>query len=113
MGVPDADAACIPDGVCDDEDPTQGFISVTVTPGTYNVVESTAAPEHTLDPSKEVCVAPASLTCTVSFSSVPKVRPWHPWDITGGPGNTPDGVVRVQDILDVVNHYFDDKPLAP
>ena len=104
------------DGVCDDEDPALGSIRVSVVPGDYRVVLSYGAPEHTADGAKAVCTNFTPVggdTCELTFTNVPKVRPWHPWDITGGPGNTPDGVVRVQDILEVVNHYFDDKPLAP
>jgi hypothetical protein len=109
-GPPQTDPVCEPDGVCNDDDPALGSVRVLLTGGDYRIIESQAAPEHTADPSKAVCASAAVgaiETCELTFVNTPGTRPWHPWDITG------EGQVRVDDILAVVNHYFDDKPLGP
>jgi hypothetical protein len=115
-GAPESDPICGPDAICGDDDPAPGSIVVSVDPGDYRVVVGQAAPEHTAVTPKSSCTYPTPVggdTCELTFINTPKVRPWHPWDLTGGPGGAPDGVVRVADILAVIQHYFDDKPLSP
>ncbi len=109
VGFPESDSACVPDGVCDDEDSAQGAITVTVASANYRVVETQAAPQHAAPPGKQTCDATVT-RCSVTFINTPNTRPWHPWDITGV-GGLPDGLVRIDDILAVVTHYFQDKPL--
>ncbi len=110
QGAPAANAVCVPDGICNDEDSAQGAIKVMVAAGGYRVVESKAAPQHTADASKPVC--DATLTkCAVTFINTPNTRPWHPWDITGAVGGGANGLVRIDDVLAVVLHYHQDKPL--
>jgi hypothetical protein len=94
----------VPDGVCDDEDAAAGIVALTVLEGGYLVETGKAAPEHTPDLAQLACTTSTSSPCSVTFVSTPGTRPWHPWDITG------EGLVRVDDILAVVNHYFQDKP---
>ena len=109
-GAPEADALCIPDGICNDENPLQGAVSLNLTAGSYRVVESTVAPQHIGEVTSKACDT-TSVSCTATFTNTPNTRPWHPWDITGAPGGGPNGLVRVDDILAVVQHYHDDKPL--
>ena len=108
-GEADANAACTGDSLCNDEDPELGSVSVTVAGADYRVVESTVAPEHTADTGKLLCNTTGG-DCNLTFVNAPDIRPWHPWDLTS-PTGQPDGLVRVMDILDVVAHFFIDKPL--
>jgi DNA-binding beta-propeller fold protein YncE len=111
MGTPASNAICVPDGVCNDEDPAQGQIKVTISPGDYHVVESVAPPNHTIDTSKHDCDA-SSGTCAVTVIDTPNIRPWFPWDLVGvsGPCGGVDGKVTVSDILAVVQHFGSQKP---
>ena len=111
QGAPAQSTICVPDAVCNDEDPAVGSIRVTVIPRDYHVVESKPPPNHTADATKHECDAIVGSKCDVTVVDAPIVRPWHPWDLTGAPGGGPDGLVRVADILAVVQHYHDDKPL--
>ncbi len=114
LGTPASNAICVPDGVCNDEDPAQGQIKVTISPGDYHVVESVAPPNHSIDTSKHDCDA-SSGTCAVTVIDTPNIRPWFPWDIVGiaGPCGGVDGHVTVADILAVVQHYGNYKPATP
>jgi len=108
-GFPQSHAACVPDGVCDDEDTAEGSVNVTVAGGDYRVVQTQAPPEHTSDASKKTCdTTPGD--CQLAFTNTPKTRPWFPWDLTG-PGGVLDGKVTVADILAVIQHYPQQKPL--
>ncbi len=115
--VAETDQICVPAGVCSDSDPAPGSVRLLLTLGDYRIVESQPAPQHAADPSIEVCsdVPVGGEECSPTFTNTPTTRPWHPWDLVGGPpgGLGPDGFVRVNDILAVIGHYFDDKPLAP
>jgi hypothetical protein len=112
LGTPVPNAVCVPDAICNDEDSAQGEFKVSVSPGSYNVVESVAPPNHTLNATPQPCDA-SSGACSVEVVDAPVVRPWHPWDIVGGPGGVPDGIVSVADILAVVQHYQQNKPFTP
>ena len=113
QGPPDTSAVCLPAGVCTDVDPAVGSIRVNVVPDDYHVVESKPPPNHTMDPAKYLCDASVSPKCEVTVIDTPLTRPWHPWDImnadTGMVGA--DGLVRIDDIVAVVQNYFNDKPL--
>jgi hypothetical protein len=109
QGAPDASSVCAGDGVCEDENASDGAVVVTVLPGSYVVSESTTPPQHSPPIAAQLCDASAG-ACALTFVNTPYTRPWHPWDITG-PNGVPDGYVRIQDILVVVQHYFQDKPL--
>jgi hypothetical protein len=95
--------------VCSDVDPALGSIRVNIIPADYHIEESKPPPNHTLDTAKYDCNATA-VKCDITVIDRPIVRPWYPWDLTGSSG-IPDGLVRVNDILDVVHHFFQDKPL--
>jgi hypothetical protein len=108
LGAPEIDPICLPDGVCSDDDPVLGSIRIPVAPGDYHVVERQAAPRHTDATGKQTCTVPTAIAggkCSLTFFNQPSTRPWHPWDINN------DGVVRVADIVAVVQHYGLDKPL--
>lgn len=104
QGPAESDAVCVPDGVCNDEDPAQGSVKVSIAAGDYRVVESKAAPNHTAVTGKQVCDA-TTAKCAVTFVNRPNTRPWFPWD------HNNDGTVLSGDITDVVNHYGLEKPL--
>ena len=103
QGAPAAHAACAGDGVCDDEDPADGSIQVTVSAGTYNVSESKAPPEHTPDASLLSCEA-ATTKCLLTFVNTPNTKPWFPWDTDN------DGQVGFGDFLLLLVHYNETKP---
>jgi hypothetical protein len=109
QGEADVNAACTGDNLCNDEDPAPGSVSVTVAGDDYRVVESAVAPEHIAVTGKLVCNTIGG-DCNLTFVNTPDLNPWHPWDLTS-PSGHPDGLVRVIDILDVVAHFFIDKPL--
>jgi len=112
QGAPQASSVCAGDGVCQDENPADGAVVVTVLPGNYVISESKPPPQHSPPVAAQPCNA-SSGPCALTFINTPHTRPWHPWDLVGGGTNglEPDGFVRVNDILDIVQHYFDDKPL--
>ena len=99
QGPPAAHAICVPDGVCEDEDPAQGLIRVTVTAGDYRVVISKPPVNHITDPSKLVCDAVGGGKCELTFVNAPNTKPWFPWDVDG------DGAVVAIDIGAVVAHF--------
>lgn len=107
-GAPASNATCQPDGVCEDEDTALGFVKVSVDPSVYHVVINSVASNHAADASNFACNS--GPTCALTFTNTPKTRPWHPWDLTGT-GAMPDGKVRIDDILAVIQHYFQDKAL--
>ncbi|MEX2158104.1 MAG: hypothetical protein WEB04_01740 [Dehalococcoidia bacterium] len=102
-GLPDTDAICQPDGVCNDDDPAAGSVKLLLTAGDYRVVESQAAPEHTAVTPKQVCTYPAPLAgeeCALTFLNTPNTDPWYPWDVNG------DGTVDLfNDIFDVAFRF--------
>jgi hypothetical protein len=105
-GAPDAHAACVPDGVCSDDNPLEGALLVPVVNGGYFVVQSGTPPNHSGDPANLACAAATAGKCSLEFTNTPNTRPWHPWDINN------DGVVRIPDISAVISHYGQDKPLG-
>ncbi len=109
-GAPASNGHCAGDGVCNDEDPTPGSVQVTMTPGDYSITESTIAPEHTDDGTSQVCDISG---CSLTFVNAPRTRPWFPWDLVGvsGPSGPLDGKVTVGDIIAVIQHYNQTKPL--
>lgn len=112
-GPPAAHAACVPDGVCEDEDADDGETSVTVSPGDYRVVESTVPYNHTAVTGKQTCTV-SGTTCPLTFINTTDSRPWFPWDVAGAGGGPPDGYVDLaNDILQVIQHYQDCKPPSP
>jgi Tol biopolymer transport system component len=109
-GAPETHYACFPDDTCSDDSATKGTVQLTVAGWDYRIVQSQAAPLHTAITTMQNCNASTG-PCAATFVNAPTIRPWHPWDLTGGPGGVPDGVVRVNDILAVITHFFDDEPL--
>jgi hypothetical protein len=111
LGVDTANA-CNKDGdnLCLDEEPGLGTIRVAVLSGQYDVTAASAA-GHALDGHLKFCDPPDGEDVKCTFTHTPNMRPWQPWDITGTTSSTPDGLVRIGDILAVIQHYFDDKPL--
>lgn len=107
-GAPASNGLCLGDGICNDEDPNQGVVKVTMSPGNYLITESTVAPQHTALTTQQGCNVSG---CQLTFLNTPSTRPWFPWDFLGGPNFTPDGHVTVLDILAVVTHYNQVKPL--
>lgn len=105
---PESDPRCEVDGTpeCEDIDPAPGSIWVSVASGQYSVNESQAPVNHNLATGKQPCDNKLG-KCELTFENTSKTMPWHPWDITG------EGQVRVDDILAVVNNYFNDKPPGP
>ncbi len=100
QGAPDANAVCLPDGVCEDEDPNPGLIRVTVAPSAvYSVLVSKAPVNHVADPSMPLCVGISGTKCELVFESAPKNDPWFPWDVNG------DGGVVANDISALVAHF--------
>jgi hypothetical protein len=111
QGAPEFDGACGVDNICNDEDSDEGVILITLDdlPGDLTTVQSQGPPNHQsaiLD--YETC---AATTCKHTYYYEPTIRPWHPWDLTGTTSSVPDGLVRIGDILAVIQHYFDDKPV--
>ena len=104
QGAPASNAACVPDGVCEDEDPADGSIHVSVSAGTYNVSESKAPPSHTADASKLSCDTVGGGTCQLTFVNEPDTKPWFPWDTDN------DGQVGFGDFLLLLQHYNQTKP---
>jgi hypothetical protein len=102
-GVPAAHVACIPDGVCNDEDSADGSVRVVVNGAGHRVVQSQPAPEHTGDASKYSCSTPIGgegAVCELTFLNTPKTDPWYPWDVDG------NGVVDLfNDIFGVAAHF--------
>ena len=103
QGAADVSILCLPDATCDDEDPADGSILVTVSAGTYSVSESKAPPEHTPDASKLSCDASIK-ACQLTFVNEPNTKPWFPWDTDN------DGQVGFGDFLLLLQHYNQTKP---
>ncbi len=103
QGAPDVSILCLPDATCDDEDPADGSIQVTVSAGTYNVSESKAPPNHSADASKLSCEA-TSTKCLLTFVNEPNTKPWFPWDTDN------DGEVGFFDFLGLLQHWGQEKP---
>ena len=56
QGPPQSHPACVPDGVCEEQDAQEGTIDVTIAfADDYQVVESKAPPGFVADPTKKVC----------------------------------------------------------
>ena len=95
----EADAVCSGDGICDDEDPADGQVSVTVVAGSYYVDEVKPPFNHTGDPSTFGCVNTGA-DCALSFTNTPGTMPWYPWDVDG------NGLVDLlNDIFAVAFHF--------
>ena len=105
QGAPASNAACDDgtDTFCNDEDPADGSIQVTVSAGTYSVSESKAPPNHTADASKLSCEA-TTTKCQLTFVNEPDTKPWFPWDTDN------DGQVGFGDFLLLLVHYNETKP---
>ncbi len=100
------------DTICNDEDPADGLIRVTTVTGDYSVAVSKPAVNHTVDPSKQPCVAVPAGKCELTFVNAPNSRPWFPWDLPEPKLNIePDGNVNIIDIGIIVRHFLDKKPL--
>ena len=69
-GFPQAETVCVPDGVCNDENPASGFVQVTVESASYTVIQTKAPPGYDLDPFDNSCDASSS-KCAVVFFNVP------------------------------------------
>ena len=114
QGPPASHPACDDgtDTICNDEDPADGLIRVTTVTGDYRVAVSKPAVNHTVDPSKQPCVAVPAGKCEVTFVNAPNSRPWFPWDLPEPKLNIePDGNVNIIDIGIIVRHFLDKKPL--
>ena len=92
------------DGVCDDEDPADGSILVTVIAGTYHVSESKAPPNHIAAASKLSCDATTTTKCLLTFVNEPNIKPWFPWDLNS------DGAVAFGDFLILLQHFGEAEP---
>jgi hypothetical protein len=116
-GAPDTDVLCDPDGTmaCEDANPALGSVSVDVDPGTYHVVESVVAPQHTGSLANQSCAASVNTKCALTFLNTPLMRPWFPWDLVDANSTNPvgtDGIVDISDVVAVVEHYFCNKALT-
>jgi hypothetical protein len=83
QGPPPMSASCLPDAICNDEDPTNGRITVSAAPGDYRLVETVVAPTHVADASKLPCSGIDGGSCEVTFLNSPTIRVWFPWDLNG------------------------------
>jgi TolB protein len=101
-GAPEIDPACSPDFSCNDDDPAPGSVRVSVLQGQYTIVETTVAPNHVADASKEAC--DTSIACNLAFINTPNNAPWFPWDLNG------DGAVAGTDFFAVLAHFGQTKP---
>ncbi len=114
QGAPVSHAACDDgiDTICDDEDPTEGSVTITVDPAIYNVEAGKTPLNITADATTGTCSGGGF--CLLTFTNTTGVRPWFPWDVSGGGGQCdtpPDGVVDLaNDILCVIKHFQDTKP---
>ena len=103
-GFPQSSSVCVPDGVCEDENASEGLIDVLVEPGLYSVTEIKAPPNHNLTfDLKRDCDA-SDVRCFTSFLHEPKTSPWFPWDLNG------DGSVSLLDFLQLLQHFGEVAP---
>ena len=71
QGPPDLNPVCVPDGVCEDEDPAAGSMQVTVDAGTYSVIETKAPPDYNPKAGKLPCTVPGGGKCQLTVSNQP------------------------------------------
>ena len=106
-GFPVSHAACDDgnDTVCNDEDPAEGSVTITVDPAVYHVEVGKTPLNITADATKGICSG--SSTCSLTFTNTSGARPWNPWDVAGPGGSwPPDGVIDLpNDILGVIQHF--------
>ena len=106
QGAPESHAACDDgsDTICNDEDPTEGIVTITLDNDTYHVEVGKTPLNITADTTKGEC---SGVKCALTFTNTSGARPWNPWDVAG-PGNSwpPDGVIDLpNDILGVILHF--------
>jgi hypothetical protein len=85
-------------GLCNDNDPTTGSISVAVFTDLYNVTAA-SAPGHRPDPRLKFCDPLAGVDAKCTFTHVPLTRPWFPWDVNG------DGAIASADFYQVLARF--------
>jgi hypothetical protein len=96
--APSSDAICIPDQVCDDENPDAGLISVPLAAGNYRVAPLSAPVNHASLSGEQACKA-STKACGLTFMFDPNNNPWFPWDVTG------DGAVSGLDFFAVLQKF--------
>ncbi len=106
-GFPVSHAACDDgnDNICNDEEPAEGSVTVSVSQAIYNIELGKTPLNITADATKGVCSG--GPTCELTFTSTSGAKPWFPWDVAG-PNESwpPDGVVDLpNDILGVIQHF--------
>ena len=123
-GFPVSHAACDDgsDNICNDEDPAEGSVTVSVDQAVYHVKVGDKVPDNIIaDATKGVCSG--GPTCSLTFTNTSfttnettsitgGASPWFPWDVAG-PNNSwpPDGFVDLpNDILGVIQHHSQTKP---
>ena len=106
QGAPESHAACDDgiDTICNDEDPTEGIVTITLDNGTYHVEVGKTPLNITADTTKGEC---SGVKCALTFTNTSGARPWNPWDVAGAGGSwPPDGVIDLpNDILGVILHF--------
>ena len=105
QGPPPTSPICNEDGTpaCEDTDPADGSIRVSVVPGNYSVQEVKPPPGHLLNTSKLACDAKTA-KCDLVFKNASISNPWFPWDLNG------DNAVAFADFLLVLQHFNTQKP---